>query len=133
MTDDMPVRWLVKGVVLAIHDALLIEHGGAPGIRDEGLLESALARPQHLFHYERSSSIPQLAAAYGFGLSSNHPFADGNKRIAFSAMALFLELNGWRLEAEEPETVVMFTELAAGIRDETELADWLRNNSRRED
>ena len=125
MTGTSSPRWLIKQAVLAMHDALILEHGGSPGIRDEGLLESALVRPQNLFHYEPSTTLFHLAAAYGFGLSSNHAFVDGNKRIALTATAFFLAINGWKLEAEEMEAVVVFTELAAGVRSEQDLADWL--------
>ena len=96
MTHDTSPRWLVKQAVLAMHDALISDHGGTPGIRDDGLLESALVRPQNLYHYEPSATLFQLAASYGFGLSSNHAFVDGNKRIALTATAVFLAINGWQ-------------------------------------
>ena len=128
MTRDVEVRWLLKKAALAIHDALIADHGGTPGIRDEGLLESALVRPQNLFHYEPGSSVFQLAAAYGFGLSSNHAFVDGNKRTALTLTAVFLSINGWRLEASESDAVVVFTELAAGSMSEEDLASWLEKN-----
>jgi death on curing protein len=131
VTPDTSPRWLLKQAILAMHDALIVDHGGTPGIRDEGLLESALVRPQNLHHYEPSTTLFQLAAAYGFGLSANHAFVDGNKRIALTAAAVFLAVNGWRFEAEESDAVVVFTELAAGTRNESELAAWLEANCAR--
>lgn len=128
MTRPQEVRWLLKNVVLAIHDVLILEHGGTPGVRDDGLLDSALARPQHHLHYEPSSSLFRLAAVLAHGLSSNHAFVDGNKRIALTATAVFLEINGWRLEAPEAEAAVVFTELAVGVRGEDELARWLEEH-----
>jgi len=128
MTHNPEVRWLLKKAVLAMHDALIRDHGGTPGIRDEGLLESALVRPQNLYHYEPDSSLFRLAAAYGFGLSSNHAFVDGNKRIALTSTAVFLSINGWQLEASESDAVVVFTELAAGSHNEEQLADWIEKN-----
>jgi death-on-curing protein len=123
-----PLRWLSKKTILAVHHALLRDHGGATGIRDEGLLDSALARPQQLAHYERGSTVFRLAAAYAFGLASNHPFVDGNKRVALTAAAVFLEINGFELVAPEPMAVVAFTDLAAGELTEDELAHWLKDN-----
>lgn len=131
MTRDDEIRWLIKKAVLAMHDALIMDHGGTPGIRDEGLLESALVRPQNLYHYEPESSLFHLAAAYGFGLSSNHAFVDGNKRIALTAMAVFLSINGWIMEAQESDAVVVFTELAAGTLSEEDLAVWLEKHCSR--
>jgi death on curing protein len=131
MNQSRDVRWLVKSAVLAMHDALIVDHGGTPGIRDDGLLESALTRPQHLYHYEPNCSHFQLAAAYGFGLSSNHAFVDGNKRIALTAIAVFLLINGWQLEASEADAVVAITELAAGTLSEEGLAAWIEKNNAR--
>ena len=93
-----PPRWVSKQAVLAIHERLLAEHGGAPGLLDEGLLDAALASPRNHFAYERAD-IPRLAAAYAYALTQNHPFADGNKRIALTVAGVFMELNGLRLEA----------------------------------
>ena len=121
-------RWLLKKAVVAMHDALIADHGGTPGIRDEDLHESALVRPQNLCHYEPGSSLFRLAAAYGFGLSSNHAFVDGNKRIALTATAVFLSINGWRLDAGEGDAVAVFTALAAGSLSEEALALWLEKN-----
>jgi death-on-curing protein len=125
------IRWLLKRAVLAMQDSLVAEHGGEAGIRDEGLLESALARPQQIHHYEDQPTIFRLAAAYAYGLAKNHPFVDGNKRIALTAAAVFLEINGWRLQAEEADAAVIFVELAAGTLPESELATWLEQHSTR--
>jgi death-on-curing protein len=111
---------------------LLREHGGSPGLRDENLLESALARPRHLFAYESEVDAAGLAAAYGFGIARNHPFVDGNKRTALMAMYVFLGLNGWTLEADEAEAVRTILALAAGDLTEARLAAWLRDHARRE-
>jgi death-on-curing protein len=129
MNTGQSPHWLSKPAVLAIHYALLRDHGGTAGIRDEGLLDSALARPQQQRHYGPESSVFQLAAAYAFGLAGNHPFVDGNKRVALTAAAVFLEINGWELRAPEPEAVVAFTDLAAGRLTEAELAQWLEQHS----
>jgi death-on-curing protein len=122
--------WLLPSVVAAIHDAVILEHGGVSGLRDQGLLESALARPKHLFHYAASSTLYELAASYAFGIAKNHPFIDGNKRGALTLAATFLQLNGAELDANEAETVVVFEQLAAGTLSETELAHWLRANAK---
>lgn len=118
--------WVLPGAVLAIHQMLLAEHGGQAGIRDQGLLESALARPRQRFSYDESVSIFELAASYGFGLARNHPFVDGNKRTALVAAAVFLELNGYSLDAPEVEAAVMYEHLAAGEVSEEALAEWFR-------
>ncbi len=119
--------WIAKAVVLALHDEQIAEHGGLSGIRDEGLLESALARPQNLWGYE-TPDIVDLAAAYGFGLARNHPFADGNKRTSLVVTELFLELNGWELTAADADIVHVWMELADSRSDITEakFAEWLR-------
>jgi death-on-curing protein len=122
-------RWVLKGVVVAVHRLLIDEHGGRPGIRDEVLLESALSRPRQRFSYEPESTLFDLAAAYGFGLAKNHPFIDGNKRAALAIAALFLELNGFSLDAPEPEAVVMIENLAASNLSESEFALWLRDSA----
>jgi death on curing protein len=118
--------WLDRLVVDAIRFDQLREHGGLGGIRDENALESALARPKHQWHYEPKSDVPTAAAAYGWGLARSHPYRDGNKRVAFLAMATFLELNGWLLGATEPEVVQVMLAVAAGQCSEPELADWIR-------
>ncbi len=117
-------RWLSKSVVLAIHGELLVEHGGPGGVRDEGALESALARPRNALAYG-SAGLAELAAAYGFGLARNHSFVDGNKRVALAAMDVFLQLNGHELAVTEPEAVVVIRDLAAGRLTETALAAWV--------
>lgn len=122
-------KWLRKDTVIAVHQKTLREQGGRPGIRDEGLLESALARPVNAFEYAVQPSIFDLAAAYGFGIASNHPFIDGKKRVAFYASIGFLRINGVYLNAVEAEAAVTFLSLAAGELSEKELASWFRNNS----
>lgn len=117
----------------AIHDAQLREHGGAPGIRDEGLLEAALARAQHKFAYTRRVDLATLAAAYAFGLAMNHGFVDGNKRAAFMAAYVFLGLNGKDLEAAEPEVVTTMEQVASGRLPEKGLAAWIREKLRSAD
>jgi len=124
-------RWLARMVVDAIHGDQLREHGGLPGVREENVLESALARPQQKWHYAERTEIPDLAAAYAFGLVRNHPYRDGNKRIGFLAMASFLGINGYAFEATDAEVVTQFVALAAGDVSEDQLADWIRNHSRR--
>jgi len=99
------------------------------GLRGQGLLDSALARSRNRFHYEPEADLIDLAASYGFGLARNHPFVDGNKRVAFQAMYVFLGLNGLRIEAEEPEVVRLILSLAAGDLPEPDLADWLREHT----
>ncbi|MFT3779893.1 MAG: type II toxin-antitoxin system death-on-curing family toxin [Ottowia sp.] len=110
-----------------LHDESLAEHGGRPGLRDEGLLESALARPLQLLAYGEPD-VAALAAAYAFGLVRNHAFVDGNKRAAFLAAGLFLGLNGWRLQATQVEATRTMLALAAGDLPEDAFADWLRQH-----
>lgn len=117
--------WIDPAVILAVHEEQLAEHGGAAGIRDTGMLESALARPRNLAHYAEPDAAA-LAAAYGFGLARNHPFVDGNKRSAFVAVELFLHLNGQRLDASDADCVMVVLSLAAGDIDEPTFAAWLR-------
>jgi death-on-curing protein len=121
--------WLDADVLRAVHEEQLAEHGGAAGTRDEGLFESALARPHHLLAYGHPDAA-DLAAAYGFGIARNHPFVDGNKRTAFVAVELFLDLNGFVLEAGDAECVLTMLALAAGQMDEAAFAHWLRQHSR---
>jgi death on curing protein len=122
-------RWLNATMICAIHTSQVQEHGGSLGLRDQGLLDSALDRPRNRFHYESKADLFDLAAAYGFGLARNHPFVDGNKRVAFQAMYVFFGLNGLRIEAEEPEVVRLILSLAAGDLPEPALADWLRQHT----
>ena len=123
----MTPKWLLPEAVSAIHRMLLAEHSGSPGICDPGLLESVLNRPRHRFGYEQDVSMFELAAAYGYGIARNHPLVDGNKRVALAVSAVFLEINGWVLEAPEPETVVVIESLASGELTEAEFARWLQN------
>ena len=116
--------WINKHVVLAIHNEQIAEHGGQPGIRDDALLDSALDRPRNKAAYKQSN-IPTLAAAYGFGLSRNHPFLDGNKRTSLVITELFLALNGWELFANDAECLREFLALADGALSEEEFAGWL--------
>jgi len=122
--------WLDRLVVEAIHFDQLRLHGGLPGLRDENALESALARPRNLTAYGSDTDLAALAAAYGYGLVTSHPFSDGNKRVGFLAMYVFLDLNGLELEAEEPEVVDLIVAVAAGRMKEETLAEWLRRHLR---
>jgi len=117
--------WLDPAVLRAVHDEQLAEHGGAVGVRDAGLFESDLARPQHLALYG-DPEVADLAAAYGFGLARNHPFVDGNKRTAFVAVELFLALNGQALAASDADCVLTMLALAAGELSEADFSTWLR-------
>lgn len=108
---------------------LIAEHGGLPGIRDKGLLDSALARPRQQAAYGKKNSVFQLAAAYSYGLARNHPFVDGNKRVALTVAAVFLELNGYALDAPEAEAVIVYQQLADGTLTEEALAEWLRKRA----
>ena len=123
-------KWIDEHVVVAVHDAQLAEHGGSAGVRDSGLLQSALARPLNLSAYEAPDHA-DLAAAYGFGIARNHPFVDGNKRTAFVTMELFLALNEFRLDASDTESVLTMLGVAAGDTDETAFAAWIRAHTRR--
>jgi death-on-curing protein len=124
-------HWLSRVVLDAIHFEQLREHGGLHGIRDEGALESALARPRHKWWYERNTDIVSLAAAYGFGIASNHPYRDGNKRVAFLALATFLGFNGHEFEATDDDIVSEMFALAAGRLSEGELAQWVGRHAAR--
>ena len=120
--------WIEREVIVAVHDMQLAEHGGLPGTRDAGLLDSALGRPQHLADYGEPD-IAALAAAYGWGIARNHPFIDGNKRTAFVAIELFLQLNGGALHASDADCVLTMLSVAAGDLPEDTLADWLRRHA----
>lgn len=122
--------WIEDELVLAIHDRLLAEHGGGAGVRDESLLQSALARPLNHIAYA-SSDIIELAAKYTTGIVQNHPFMDGNKRTGFVIGVLFLELNGYRFTAREEAVAQAVLELAAGAMDEKAFCEFLRANSKR--
>jgi len=121
--------WVLNGIVEAIHTMLLAEHGGGCGIRDKSLLDSALARPKQKFNYDSNISIFELAAAYSFGIAKNHPFIDGNKRTAFTIGTLFLEINGFKLNATEVDAAIKFEKLASGVLKENELSLWLKEHS----
>ena len=120
-------RWLSLEEVLVTHERQLNRFGGAAGVRDQGALESALWRPQNRWHYE-GSGLPELAAAYAFGIAKNHPFIDGNKRVAFLAMATFLRLNGLHFAPTQEAATVMMLDLAAGSIDEGGLTRWILDN-----
>jgi len=124
--------WLQPEVLIAVHEAQLAEHGGASGTRNMGLFESAIARPFNLDVYGlpdgRAPDVAALAAAYGYGISRNHPFIDGNKRTGFVAMELFLRLNGWQLTATDGDCVMTMLAVAAGDISEEAFADWLRTH-----
>jgi len=122
------LAWIEDELVLAIHDRQLVEHGGAEGLRDEALLQSALGRPLNQFAYE-SNDIVELAAKYTAGIVQNHPFVDGNKRTGFVTGVLFLELNGYRFTASEEAAAQAVLELAAGRMDEKGFGEFLRANS----
>jgi death on curing protein len=121
--------WLDADVLRAVHEEQLAEHGGASGTRDEGLFESALARAKNLAAYGEPDAA-ELAAAYGFGLARNHPFVDGNKRTAFVAVELFLELNGYEPAAGDADCVLTMLAVAAGQMEEPAFAAWLRQHCR---
>ena len=118
-------RWVTASVVLAIHADQIHAHGGTPGLRDRGLLESALDRPRNRFHYQPDAGLHALAAAYGFALARDHPFVDGNKRVAFQAMFVFLGLNGLRIVASEEAVVSVMLSVASGEMDEEALTSGL--------
>jgi len=124
-------RWVSKIALLLLHDEGLAEHGGGSGMRDEGLFESALARPENLAGYE-NPNFASLAAAYGVGLAKNHPFVDGNKRVAFIAVGLFLALNGYRLSASQIDATQTMLAVAAGDLSEVDFAAWIRRNSKKQ-
>lgn len=119
----MSYKWISKRAVLAIHNEQLSQHGGLPGVREEGLLDSALARPQNIEAYE-SGSLARCAAAYAFGIARNHPFNDGNKRTCFVTAVTFLLLNGHYISASEIEVVDVITRLADGSLSEGDLVNW---------
>lgn len=124
----MSWRWVRRQALELLHDESIAEHGGSPGLRDEGLFESALARPMNLAAYGEPD-VADLAAAYGVGLAKNHPFVDGNKRVAFLAVGLFLSLNGRRLVASQAEATLVMLDVAAGTFDESAFAAWLSSHT----
>ena len=125
MTDP---AWVSRAVVLALHERLIAEFGGEDGLRDMGLLESALARPMHLRAYT-NATLAELAACYAYGLVKNHPFADGDKRIGFTTAVLFLEINGCAFTAGQVDAVIQTLALAAGALSESGYAAWLAANT----
>lgn len=122
------IRWLNQQALILLHSESLAEYGGLEGIRDEGLLESALYRPLNLYNYKKETSIAKLAAAYGFGIVRNHPFVDGNKRAGFLAVGLFLVLNGFTLEVSQLEASQTMLTLATGELSENDFSQWLNNH-----
>lgn len=127
MTLPEPV-WLDRRILEAIHEQLILEYGGSAGIRDAGLVESALGRPRNKWLYEEDVDLPLLAASYAYGLAKNHGFVDGNKRIAATALGVFLGLNGYELEVPEPELVSAILAISKGEWTEAELAAWVRDH-----
>lgn len=127
-------RWISKPALMMLHDESLAEHGGAEGVRDDGLLDSALARPLNIVAYSDPAAPPDvatLAASYGVGLAKNHAFVDGNKRAAFLAVGLFLALNGWRLQCTQAEATFTMLAVASGDVSEDAFAAWLRAHTAR--
>lgn len=127
MSKQQELKWLTYDQVIAVHSRQLRRFGGAPGLRDEGLLRSALERPANKWHYEEPD-LPTLAAAYAFGLAKNHAFVDGNKRIAFMALVVFLRRNGIRFAPDQAVSTRMVLSLAAGEVSEESLTRWIRDN-----
>lgn len=125
----MDITWILFESVIAMHNRQIAEHGGRDGVRDEGLLHSALARPQNLLAYGENVDIAALAASYAYGIAKNHPFIDGNKRTALAVTRTFLALNKVDFVASQEEKYITFLQLAAGEIDEHELASWIRKNS----
>jgi death-on-curing protein len=123
-------RWIDRRALLYLHSASLSVFGGASGIRDEGLLESALVCPRNRFLYTPGCDLAELAASYGFALTRNHPFVDGNKRTAFHSVGLFLSLNGYELVASQVDATQAILTLAGNEITEEEFAAWVRTNSR---
>jgi death-on-curing protein len=119
--------WLTRQIIVAIHDEQLAIHGGASGLRDEGMLESALDRPRNKWAYE-NTELPELAAAYAFAIARNHPFVDGNKRTSLLAIYTFLGLNGFDFVVPEAEAAAVILALAAGEVSEESLTRWIRDN-----
>jgi len=122
----MQYEWIVLDSVTAMHSEQIAQHGGSEGIRDEGLLLSALARPENLWAYGESVDAAALAASYAFGIAKNHPFLDGNKRTALVVAVTFLNLNGFDFDAPEAETYTLFLGLAEGTKSEEDVASWFR-------
>ncbi|MCC6391727.1 MAG: type II toxin-antitoxin system death-on-curing family toxin [Bryobacterales bacterium] len=122
-------RWISKKALLMLHEESLATFGGASGLRDEGLLDSALARPRNTHAYNAESTLADLAACYAFGLAKNHAFVDGNKRAAFLSIGMFLAINGLRLVADQVDAIQTILAVAAGEFDERGLSAWIQKNS----
>lgn len=122
-------QWISKKALLLLHGESLAHFGGASGIRDEGLLDSALARPQNTNAYRKESTLAELAATYAYGLAKNHPFVDGNKRAAFLSIGVFLAVNGQRLKADPVDAIHTMLAVADGTLDEQGLSVWIAKNS----
>ncbi len=120
-------EWISEEEAITIHSRQLAEHGGGDGVRDMGLLQSAMARPQNAFHYNQVNSLAKLAACYGYGIAKNHAFIDGNKRTAYVVMRTFLLVNGYSLNATKEEKYLTMYDLAQGHLTEEQLADWLES------
>jgi death-on-curing protein len=123
-------RWISKKALLLLHEESLSAFGGARGLRDEGLLESALARPQNTCAYSPAATLAELAASYGYGIAKNHAFVDGNKRAAFLCIGLFLAINGYRLTASQVDAIETMVATAAGTLTESQLALWISQNTK---
>jgi death-on-curing protein len=121
------ITWVVRDAVIAIHGRQIAEHGGSDGVRDQGLLLSALARPENLYDQSDNRDLAALAAAYAFGIAKSHPFMDGNKRTALVVARTFLKINGADMSASQDEKYTTFLKLAEGTLSEEELAEWIRN------
>ena len=122
-------KWLNKQIILAIHSQQIAEHGGSPSVLNPGLLDSSLAAPLNTYNYEENSSVFDLAAVYGFSLVKNHAFSDGNKRVAFMSMFVFLKINGFNLEAPEEEATLLMLNLAERKESQKTLSQWLERFS----
>lgn len=122
-------RWINKRALLLLHEESLSHFGGRRGIKDDGLLESALARPQNLLAYNPEADLFDLAASYAYGLARNHAFVDGNKRAAFLSIGIFLTINGYTLKADQVDAIQTIAALAAGALEEKDIAAWIRENS----
>lgn len=123
-------RWISKRALLVLHEESIAEFGGARGLRDEGLLESALARPRNTHAYNTAATLAELAASYGYGVAKNHAFVDGNKRAAFLCIGLFLAINGYRLTAPQVDAIETMLSVAAGTMTEEALGLWIAQNSK---
>jgi death-on-curing protein len=125
------LRWLSANAIIAIHQELVSRYGGVSGLRSPELLDSAIARPKHLAAYKDKVTVPQLAASYAWGLMRNHPFVDGNKRVALAAAIVFLDLNGWDLDWSEAEETAMVLQAAAGGITEQAWSRWVQKNAKK--